>query len=524
MKQLLLIFLLPLCLTLAAQPCPPGGITFSSQAMIDSFSINYPDCAEITDGIIISGADITDLSSLETLIAPNQPFLSIKNNPLLASLNGLGNIHSLNSSLGIGSLLVQNNASLVSLQGLNGLTSIGGGLTVWMNDALVDLSGLDSLSSIGKSLGIHQNLALVNLKGLGNLQSVGGGVEINHNAGLQSLLGLDNLKAIDYQELYIYNCPSLTDISSLKNLKAIFDLYLSANHSLPSLAGLDSISYLGYLRIELHHSLQNLDGLANLDSVEYNVQIYYNSSLTNINGLSKLRHIGGDFIFVGASSLTSLNGLENLRAVGGGMELLILDQISDLSGLDNLETIGEKLYIQYNMNLSSLTGLEKLHSVPFLRIANNEALPSLAGLDNIDYTLLETLEIYNCPMLSVCDIDPVCHYLENGGAAFVNNNAPGCNSVPDIQASCLGLSAPENGAQSGAVGVFPNPAQDLVYIEGRPNDEWNARLYHADGGLAGWQRINGSGQMDLSALPPGLYFLELQSPGNGRIVRKVVKE
>ncbi|MCD4665334.1 MAG: hypothetical protein K8R68_08680, partial [Bacteroidales bacterium] len=50
-----------------AQPCLPEGITFITQAQIDSFQINYPDCTEIEGDVEISGNDITNLNGLNVL-------------------------------------------------------------------------------------------------------------------------------------------------------------------------------------------------------------------------------------------------------------------------------------------------------------------------------------------------------------------------------------------------------------------------------------------------------------------------
>ena len=49
-----------------AQPCLPEGITFTTQAQIDSFQINYPNCTEIEGDVIISGY-ITNLYGLSVL-------------------------------------------------------------------------------------------------------------------------------------------------------------------------------------------------------------------------------------------------------------------------------------------------------------------------------------------------------------------------------------------------------------------------------------------------------------------------
>lgn len=39
--------------------CPSAFIVLESQADVDNFSMSYPGCSEITNGIGISGSDIT---------------------------------------------------------------------------------------------------------------------------------------------------------------------------------------------------------------------------------------------------------------------------------------------------------------------------------------------------------------------------------------------------------------------------------------------------------------------------------
>ena len=84
MKHLLLIlFIFPL---IAFSQCPPDG-TFNSQAEIDAFATNYPNCTELTSSLVISGDDITDLSGLAQITACTS--LGISNNLLLQNTDGL---------------------------------------------------------------------------------------------------------------------------------------------------------------------------------------------------------------------------------------------------------------------------------------------------------------------------------------------------------------------------------------------------------------------------------------------------
>ena len=50
-----------------AQDCLPEGITFSTQAQIDNFQINHPNCNIILGDVTINGNDITNLNGLSVL-------------------------------------------------------------------------------------------------------------------------------------------------------------------------------------------------------------------------------------------------------------------------------------------------------------------------------------------------------------------------------------------------------------------------------------------------------------------------
>jgi len=170
MKKLLLTTaLIACCLTsLLAQPCLPQGITFTTQAQIDSFQINYPGCTEILGGVTIDGNDISNL-------------------------NGLSEITHIGGNLWLNYFGGGNNTSLNNLIGLEGLTSIGDNLLIEYNQNLTSLAGLDNLTSIGSNLEISGNNSLTNITALGNLTSIGWCLKIQENSILSSLEGLQNI-------------------------------------------------------------------------------------------------------------------------------------------------------------------------------------------------------------------------------------------------------------------------------------------------------------------------------------------
>lgn len=80
--------------------CLPDGITFTTQAQIDSFQVNYPTCTEIQGSVTIWGGDIVNLDGLIN-ITKIGGYLEIRSNPDLTNLAGLNNVTRIGSTLEI---------------------------------------------------------------------------------------------------------------------------------------------------------------------------------------------------------------------------------------------------------------------------------------------------------------------------------------------------------------------------------------------------------------------------------------
>ena len=274
MKRLLFLLMMFLFLdSTIAQSCLPNGIFFFTQAQIDDFQINYPNCTEIQGDVIIQGNDITNLDGIDvlTLIGGD---LSILFNPILNDMAGLANVVSIG-----GGLYITHNFSLNSLSGLEGLTSIGSFFDLRSNDALTNIFALHNLEHIGDYFDVSFNGSLISLEGLDGLTFIGNGLIISNNNNLTSVAGMDKLSCIE-----------------------------------------------GGLGIDFNNSLVNLSGLEGLSNIQGGLRISYNHSLTSIVTLESLNSICGGLYIYGNDSLTNLTGLDNINA----------DSISDLSIYSNL--------------------------------------------------------------------------------------------------------------------------------------------------------------------------------------------
>jgi hypothetical protein len=224
-------------------PCLPfGNYYLFTQADIDNFQSNYPDCTQLEGDVRIGalwGTDITNLNGLNVLTSIGGE-LRIYNNAYLTGLTGLDNVTFIGGYLWIG-----DNNVLTSLTGLENLTYAGGLILGWMgfslhgNVSLTSLTGLSNLTSIGGPLQIMENNSLPSLTGLDNVTSIGGGIMIgnyygpNSNYALTSLTGLDNVTSIG-GHIWIIDTHVLTSLSGLDNIDAasIDDLYIIHNSSL----------------------------------------------------------------------------------------------------------------------------------------------------------------------------------------------------------------------------------------------------------------------------------------------------
>ena len=253
MKKLLILLLLPTLLfncsdddssedTMCDNGTFIGDVYLKTQAEVNAFG---EQCYTKINGTLFIGADsaalsdITDLSPLNNLTElfadelNNVAKIWVAYNPELSSLRGLQNIVKADG------LLVSNNASLVNLEGLEGLTALFGNggihdIIVFNNDSLESLVGLNNITVVGAEespvtafISIQRNNNLTNLNALSNLTNVYGNIYIGYiddqtpdeegNMTLTDYCGLSNLFDTGYyEEVFIVNNaynPSVQDIT-----------------------------------------------------------------------------------------------------------------------------------------------------------------------------------------------------------------------------------------------------------------------------------------------------------------------
>jgi hypothetical protein len=185
--------------------------------------------------------------------------------------------------------------------------------------------------------------------------------------------------------------------------------------------------------------------------------------LASLAGLHHLTNIGvdgdllsGQLAIANCPVLENLAGLENLKAVST-LGLNGNAGLKNLSGLENLDTIRLDFRFFENHaleNLSALAGVKSaLQGNIILR--DNDALSTLSGIGNMDFSMLQNLELTESEALTGCAQPNICAYLEGGGVSEISGNEVGCNSAAEVLAACsVGTVSASSGA---GFQVFPNP-------------------------------------------------------------------
>ncbi len=210
-----------------------GTLTIRQTGLTDLTGLNGLD--GVLRSLTIEGnSALTSLSGLDNV--DKVANLSIRDNDSLTSLDGLGD-----GELVVSRIYIQNNDSLTSLNGFD--PSFWGeyrSIEISDNDSLSGLGGLESIEALG-NLVIRQNASLTSLDGLNNLVQVGfkpfdwypmGNLIIRSNPALSSLDGLEHLQVVG-GSLEIESNPALATISGLNSLTTVNDdLYMQYNDNL----------------------------------------------------------------------------------------------------------------------------------------------------------------------------------------------------------------------------------------------------------------------------------------------------
>lgn len=190
-----------------------GNLILSSQDDVDNAAIY----TSVTGSLVVSGADITDLTPLSSLESVGT-YISLRDNPALVMV---GNGFDALTEVGGGIYFYDNN-NLVTVSGFDALLWTGDNIDFWFNDNLDSVSGFASLQTAGWSLEFGGNPRLRNIPEFISLQTINSSLFILDNPNLAEITGFRALQYVDWSFQIQGN-------TSLDNLCGFFDYFSSNN-------------------------------------------------------------------------------------------------------------------------------------------------------------------------------------------------------------------------------------------------------------------------------------------------------
>ncbi|NPD44465.1 MULTISPECIES: T9SS type A sorting domain-containing protein [unclassified Lentimicrobium] len=354
------------------------SLTIRYNDSLESFS-GFDNLKKITNLTIKDGRMLAEFSAFQNLD-------SVTGDLVLDKLKKIESINAFQKLKYVGGEFnISFGAQLKNCANFSSLNYIKGNFTLLRLDSIFDLNGFDQLNVVGGTVTIQTNNRLESLEGFNNLESVVGDFVVLNNHGLVSLDDLDSLKTLS-GSLLIENCRNLKEIASIKNLE-----------------------YTGGISLIRLDSLKTIYGFPKLNTLDGSLFLKDLDKLKELSGFSDINKINKSLGISGCDGLKDFNGLETLKMISQTLTVYNCDSIKNLIGMENLSKIGNHLYI-----------------------ANNERLSSLQGINNAD---LESVEIKNNPLLSMCSVESICQFISTDYIRF-ENNSEGCNTEEEINEMC----------------------------------------------------------------------------------------
>ena len=216
--------------------CPLEDVILNSQAEINQFAIDFPDCTEIFGSLKIDGDDVIDLTPLAG-IESIRDGLTISNNHMLTTLNGLNIVNLDYDEQSLNLVTIQNNnllADVSAMSSVNTLTNVANEqiqITIDDNLSLSNLIGIGTLCPSGCFYNII-NTGIIDGTGLEPLVSPDHLV-LNGNNLMENLSGFDNLDTV--KVLVISGADLLTNFDEFENVSVTEDLTVQYNDNLVDL-------------------------------------------------------------------------------------------------------------------------------------------------------------------------------------------------------------------------------------------------------------------------------------------------
>ena len=524
-----------------------GSLIFDNNNALTNVD-GFESVISIGGGVGIRNNDnLTNLDGFASLTTVTGQ-LTISDNPSLTDLSGFSSLSS------ICCIIVRDNDALINLEGFDNISSLLG-LLIDYNDALEEIDGFGSLSSFENNFAISDNSALVDINTFSGIISVEN-IRITRNHSLVTLDAFTSLTTVS-GDLSIYDNDALTEITSLENLQSVGgDLEIEDN---PMLNNCCSIAHL-------------VDDDPNNGQVDGSITI-----LNNPNGCSSVSDIiascalppgweaspngigctdGNDVSFDNSTQTFTItsegcydpNFYSNSDAHGfvytelcGDGEIIAEIQSVDGNGWAGismrestnpdakmLQMLIDGVFLTQRQMRTSTGGLAYKHQFQtqgknWLRLTRSgNTFGAYHSSDGINWSavLVTTISMSECIPVGLVTMNSTPNGTMTatfGSVQIKNNAALYAPQTIDIAETDQQLS------------IYPNPASDRLWIR-LPlaiDQEVQVKVYNQLGQpvkqrVFDAQEITAA-SMDVSALPPGAYVLEVLFDGQ-REVRKVVVE
>lgn len=323
--------------------CLTGNIVLTSQAEVNAFVAkgNMLSCNTLVGNLTISSANINSLAGM-TFLKTITGNLTIQNNSILPTINGLDSLRKVGNTL-----TIVGNGTLTHINGLLRLDTIGLDLTIQNNAALTQVGGLAQVDRVGRNLNVSSNNSLGDCAGLCYLiktpASVGGSRTVTNNPSPCSSITEVKIKCNEN------DCPNqdyiLTTQAEVNTFIASFydcdsiigNLNIEGGNSINNISGLSFITYIGgSLTIHNNNLLTTLSGFNNLQKVNWALRIENNAALTNMTQLKRLKHIGNELRLVNNDAMIVLTGMDSIQHIGTNLTLTQNNVLVDASQLCRL--------------------------------------------------------------------------------------------------------------------------------------------------------------------------------------------
>lgn len=310
-------------------------------------------------------------------------------------------------------------------------------------------------------------------------------------------------------------CPVDVELTSQAEVNAFFVDY-------PNCTEIE-----GYLLIgswDEDSDITDLSPLNSLISVGGEIMIYGNPQLTTLSGLNNLTFAKGLWIEVNPQ-INSLSALNNLTSVGEEGFIIYQSALTSLSGLENLTSVGAYFALYNNDVLTSLSGVENLTSVGWaIGIGGNALLTDISALQNVDFANIDEdewygLDIYDNPLLEVCNLPNFCTYLQEGGENWIEGNAGDCITEEAVLNACS-LSIDDN--EISKITIYPNPATTMVYLSNLPESS-DIKVVDITGKVViDTFKTTGTTSIRTENLNSGVYFVQIKNNDNVTVKKLIV--